>query len=147
MRRNKMLQQFLQLKPDVGGRKAARAVRTSWVSLWRWQRTFAARGVDGLRPKYHNCGSRSFVAGVSFSAEAIRELERLVMEKGRVRGWLEFSQGPLCPAAVAQRGYKGMPAPVARLVKLKPLPARCKVFASADGQRLFLKIKISGRTK
>jgi len=139
MKRFKALNTFNQLKPSLGAKKAARLLGTSPVSLWRWQKAFAAGGIEALRPRFTNAGRRSKAAGVPFSMHAICELERLLAESGCDEAWRRFTASGHCPAAVVRLGLRTMPAPVERLVNLRPVQARCKV--SADGRRLYLQIR------
>jgi hypothetical protein len=138
--RESILQKFLQIKSQTSRGRAAKAVGKSRVTLWRWDKNFKAQGLRGLQPKFSNCGRRSAVDGVRLSSRAARKLENLVVQTGSMRrAWAQFANDPLCPAVVARMNFKGMPAPLVRMVKLKPLQARC--WASADGSRLFIKIK------
>lgn len=131
-----------QLRKQTSASRAANAVGVCRSTLWRWRKAFNAEGLSGLTPKFSNSGRRSAVAGVKFSPQAVMELERLTMETGSARrAWFQFVRGPHCPSAVAKLAFRGIPAPVARLVKLRPLQGRCNVFVSADGRRLFVKIK------
>lgn len=133
------LRSFLKLRQQgTCNRQAGRAVGVPWQTVYRWKKRFEQGGIDGLAPRYINCGRRSAVAGVRFSARAIRELERLLVETGGQNAWQAFVKGPHCPPAVARLGLRSMPAPVARLVKLTPLRVRCKV--SADGRRVYVQV-------
>lgn len=140
--RMKAVQRFLEQKSLIGSRQAARAVGRSPITLWRWQRAFAAHGLAGLEPRFTNSGRRSAVASVHFSAKAIRAMEGFILENGSMqRAWRKFASCRHCPAAVARMGYKSVPAPLARLVKITPLQQGCKAYVSADGKRLLLKIR------
>jgi hypothetical protein len=142
-KRQRAVQTFEQLRPRIGNQQAASAVGTAFGTLWRWKKAFDVRGLDGLRPRNQNSGRRSAVAGVDIPAESAQELERLKMELGGDhRTWRAFLRSPHCPPAMAQCGLKTLPAPLARLVKLIPLQARC--YASADGRRIIVKLGREG---
>jgi hypothetical protein len=143
--RHAALQRYLQLKPEIGAAKAARAVGASVATIWRWQRAYDAQGIQGLQTKYHHCGRRSPIAGVHFTIKALRQVEQLILKTGSVRAaWRQFATQPDCPPAVARlvTGRKHLPKSLARLVQLKPLPARCLM--SADGRRVFVKLSARG---
>ena len=143
--RHAALQRYLQLKPEIGTAKAARAVGASVATIWRWQRAYDKQGIQGLQTQYHHCGRRSPIAGVRFTVKALRHVEQLVLQTGSVRAaWRQFAASPDCPPSVARlvTGRKHLPESLARLVQLKPLPARCLV--SADGRRVFVKLPASG---
>ena len=53
------------------------------------------------------------------------------------RAWPAFAASRGCPAAL--RMFRTMPAPIARIVQLRLLQARC--FSSADGKRLCIKFR------
>ncbi len=140
--RHAALQRYLQLKPEIGAAKAARAVGASVATVWRWQRAYDKRGIQGLQTKFHHCGRRSPIAGVRFTVKALRQVERLILSTGSVRAaWRQFATMPDCPPTVARlvTGRKHLPESLARLVQLKPLPARCLM--SADGRRVFVKLQ------
>ena len=142
LRRQRIVQAFRQLKAQIGAAKAALAVGSSTPTLWRWEKRLAAHGVEGLRPRWDKVGRRSAAAGVHFSAASIREMQRLIVKTGSVRrAWLQFSQGPHCPPAVAKMAFTCPPAPFVRLFELTPLQVRCKGYPTADGRRLHFKIK------
>jgi len=146
-KRKDIVRSFLQLKSLIGSGKAARALRVSEPTLYRWNEAYKANGLSGLIPKFSNSGRRSTAEGVRLTAKAVRELEKLIVAKGRQTGWQSFLQSRYCPPAVARMKLKSLPAPLARMVKLTPLPARCTIFATADGKRLFLKVSVRGGTK
>jgi hypothetical protein len=93
-------------------------------------------------PHSGNSGRRSAAAGLRLDAKAIQALETLILETGSTRkAWQQFKCTPLCPPALAAIKIQGMPAPLERLVKPKPLQQRCKAFLSADGRRFLVRIK------
>ena len=135
------MQRYLQLKPEIGAAKAARAVGASVATIWRWQRAYTEQGLRGLQTQFHRCGRRSPIAGVRFTVKALRQVEQLILSTGSVRAaWRQFATLPDCPPAVARlvTGRKHLPESLTRLVQLNPLPARCLV--SADGRRVFVKL-------
>ncbi len=145
--RHATLQRYLQLKPEIGSAKAARAVGASVATIWRWQRAYDKHGLQGLQTNYHHCGRRSPIAGVRFTVKALRQVEQLVLQTGSVRAaWRQFATMPACPPVVARlvTGRKHLPESLARLVQLKPLQARCLM--SADGRRVFVKLACGNAT-
>ena len=138
------LQSFIELRErGTCNRQAGRAVGVPFQTLYRWRQRFEQGGMEGLAPRHSNSGRRSAAAGVRLNSKAVRELEWLILEYGdQQRAWLAFVKSPACPPAVAGLGLRTMPAPVARLVKLAPLPVCCRV--SANGLRIYLKVNKKG---
>lgn len=142
------LQRYLQLRPQIGSAKAARAVGASVATIWRWQRAYDEHGSQGLRTHFDRCGKTSPIKGVRFTVKALRQVERLILETGSVAAaWRQFATRPDCPPRVAQlvTSRKQISQALVRLVQLKPVAARCLV--SADGRRMFVKLPAAGSAK
>ena len=140
--RKTAVQRFQKLKTEIGSCRAAQAVGKSRSTMWRWSLAFAVQGLEGLIPKFRNSGRPSVVAGIKFKASSVREMERLLLETGSMqRAWRRFKRSSHYPPALARLRLKSVPAPLARLVKLTPLQQGFKVYVSADGKRLFVKVK------
>jgi hypothetical protein len=144
-RRADIVQRFLTLRTQQSNQAAARALGYPFQTIYVWQRAFAAGGVAALRPKCSNSGRRSHVAGVQLTGAALMKIESLLLQMGVDRAWREFIKTPVCPPALAKSALRTMPAPIRKQVSLTPLPARCRAFRSADGQRLLVRVKLNGR--
>ena len=144
-RRHETLRRFNRLRKHHSAAKAARIVGSSAPTLWRWQKKFAARGLAGLRPKNFKAGRRSPFAGMRLSARAQSELERLTVECSPRAAWLHFAKHSVaCPPTVAryvQRTGRA-PAQFSGVGRVQPVQAR--VFVSADGRRIFVKLPARG---
>ena len=139
--RRETLRRFDRLKKIHTGAKAARMVGASVNSLWRWQRMFAKRGLAGLRPKYANCGQHSSFKPIRLSAQGLKELELLRVEQNsKDLAWQKFSFSAACPPLVARQVQRtgAAPAAIAHLGRINPVQAR--VFMSADGRRVLVKL-------
>lgn len=125
-------------------KQAARSAGVSGVTLWRWCRAYKAKGIKGLVPQFHNSGRRSALDSVRLTPKAISDLEKLVVGSGNLqRAWLQFTKRPHCPPAIATLGLRSMPAPLVRLIQLKPLQVRC--YVSAATGTVYFKFPKGGR--
>lgn len=144
--RKSMLRRFDRLKKYHHSAKAAQIVGASLVSLWRWKKAFAARGLAGLLPATARCGRHSPFENLRFTKEALRELEMFFVEHpfNPRAAWQKFAMSPACPPLAArfvQRTGKA-PAKLTGLGRVHLVQAR--VFASADQRRLFVKFPVRG---
>ena len=120
-RAKSMLRRFERLKKYHRSAKAAQIIGTSLVSLWRWKKAFAARGLAGLLPATARCGRHSPFENLRFTKEALRELELCFVETSfqpargvaEIRQMLAIVPAAGCPrgAAQGQRCLHRLPAP------------------------------------
>jgi len=130
------VKQFLKLKPQMGGRRAARAIGVNFFTIWRWSNGFRQNGLSGLVPKTPNCGRKPMIEGIKISVAWLRRVEAMILQTGSLKAAFRKAAGDAdCPAELRRliHGRKHVPESLARLVRLKPLPARC--WLSADGRR------------
>lgn len=144
-RRLAILERNEQLRKSHSAPIAARLVKASIPTLWRWQQAYAARGILGLLPQTARCGRRSPFKQIRFSAASIRELELLRVKYGSAcAAWRRFAQSPACPPLIARYVQRtGMaPGAIAGIGRINLVPARA--FISADNRRLFIKPRLKG---
>lgn len=140
-KRRQILERFAQLKKLHGTITAARMVRRSIPTLWRWKLAFKRHGLAGLQTKLSNCGRRSPFRSVQLTAQAARRLESMVAQHGSRRAaWQVFAGTADCPELIAYEvQHAGRPpAAFAQIGRLTPVQAR--VFLSSDGCRLFVRL-------
>ncbi len=144
--RRTMLRRFERLKKYHCPVKAAQIIGTSLTSIWRWKKSFMARGLAGLMPATAKCGRHSPFENLRFTTDAVRELELLHVSHVNTprAAWQKFAKSPSCPALVARavRRLGRAPAPLADIGRVSLVQARC--YASADNRRLFVKLPVKG---
>jgi hypothetical protein len=140
-RRLQTLLRYRRLQKIHGQPVAARKVGASVTTLWRWQNRLNAKGLAGLQPNTSNSGRRSPFKEIRLTAQAVRELELLHVENSSSReAWRKFSFLPVCPPLVEKAVQRSgnVPAALAGIGRVSQVQAR--VFVSADGRWLFVKL-------
>lgn len=138
--RRETLRRFEALSKRHPKYKAASIAGASTTNLWRWRKAYAKRGLAGLRPNYSKCGRRSPFADLRLTAAAVRALELLHVEHTPSQAWKNFADSPYCPPVVALcvRRMNRPPSLLAGVGRVNLVMAR--VYASADGSRLYVKL-------
>ena len=147
-RRHETLRRFNRLKKHHSAETAARKVGASIPTLWRWQKKFAARGLDGLKPGQPGTKKHSSpFEQVRLTGKALRALELLNVEhvgNGNA-AWRQFAQGNAgCPPLLAdyiQRTGRVHPR-LAGLGRVRAVALRG--YVSADGRRIYIKLPVRG---
>jgi hypothetical protein len=144
--RRETIKRHTRLKKYHSSAKSAQIVGASLVSIWRWKKAFAARGLAGLLPKTARCGRKSPFLNLRLTKETLQVLEMCHVEHpfSPRAAWQRFANSPSCPPLVARAVQRkgSAPAPLAGLGRVHLVQAR--VFASADERRLFVKFPVRG---
>lgn len=144
--RKSMLDRHERLKKYHSSTKAAQTIGTSLVSLWRWKKAFAARGLAGLMPKTARCGRKSPFNNLRLTKETLRILEMCHVEHPHTprAAWQQFAALAECPPQVARAVQRkcNVPAPLAGLGRVHQV--RVRAYSSADQRRLFVKLPVRG---
>lgn len=122
-RRASRLAQFNDLvREGMSRADAAKAVRVSIATLWRWQERFNKDGTAGLTSRTHHCGRSSAAAQLPITPAVIDQVQRLAFALNSPEAaWRKFVEQPNCPAAIARfvRPLKTLPPSLLDLARLQ----------------------------
>jgi hypothetical protein len=92
-RRRELLDRFTILRArGFTAAQAAKKVRASQQSLWRWKRI-------RIEPITHRCGRKSMFNALGITSAVIEKVQRLQLAgRGNAAAWKAFALDPDCPA-------------------------------------------------
>jgi len=144
LRRHQTLRRFNRLRKRKTATAAARIVRTSLPTLWRWQKRFDAHGIDGLKkhsPPGRKPATVSPFDKIKLSARALQEIEALMVNCSSRAAWRQFAANSVeCPQALANYIAKHGRPPKEFSSVGRVQHVQGAILVSADGARVFVKI-------
>jgi len=121
-RRAHLLHRFERLVANGASKEeAAKKVRVSQATLWRWRQRLNEGGREALAPQTHKCGRNSAAELLPITPQIIDTVQRLAfVRKSPDAAWREYAERPDCPSEIADyiRSVKTLPPSLRDLARL-----------------------------